>query len=78
MVDPDVQSEADESTEDVLASRIIAASGEHESVSTDEQLAALVAAARALTGEAAAGLFRAGGQRLRQRLGSPVWSNRFT
>jgi hypothetical protein len=78
MVDPDAQAEPDESTEDVLSARIIAASGEHESTSTDEQLAALVAAARRLTGDSAAGLFRTSGQRLRQRLGSPVWSNRFT
>jgi hypothetical protein len=78
MAGPDAQAEPDESTEDVLSARIIAASGEHESRSTDEQLAALVAGARRLTGDGAAGLFRASGQRLRQRLGSPVWSNRFT
>jgi hypothetical protein len=78
MSDPDVQGEADESTEDVLAARIIAATGDHQSVSTDEQLAALVAAARRLRGDTAAGLFRTGGPRLRQRVGSPVWSNRFT
>ena len=46
-------------------------------MSTEEQLAALVAAARGVTGEAAAGLFRVGGQRLRQRAGSPVQSSRF-
>ena len=78
MVDPDVQAEPDESTEDVLAARIIAATGEHESVSSEQQLAAMVAAARRLAGDSAAGLFRTGGQRLRQRVGSPVWSNRFT
>lgn len=78
MEDPDVQMERDESTEDVLAAKIISAKGEHESKSSEEQLAAMVAAARRLTGDTAAGLFRQGGQRLRQRIGSPVWSNRFT
>jgi hypothetical protein len=78
MNDPEVQGEPDESPEDVLASRIIAATGEHESAGTEEHLASLVAAARRLEGDHAAGLFRTGGQRLRQRVGSPVWSNRFT
>jgi hypothetical protein len=78
MNDPEVQGESDESPEDVLAARIIAATGEHESAGTEEQLASLVAAARRLGGDHAAGLFRTDGQRLRQRIGSPVWSNRFT
>jgi hypothetical protein len=78
MSDPEVQGELDESPEDVLASRIIAATGDHESAGSEEHLASLVAAARRLEGDHAAGLFRAGGQRLRQRIGSPVWSNRFT
>jgi hypothetical protein len=78
LVDPEMQGEPDESTEDVLAARIVSASAEHESVTSHEQLAALVKAARGLTGDAAAGLFRTGGQRVRQRVGSPVWSNRFT
>jgi hypothetical protein len=72
-----VKSEADESPADVLAARIVDAVGEDESVSTREQLAALVTAARGVTGDAAAGLFRVGGQRLRQRAGSPVQSSRF-
>ena len=48
-----VQSEADEAPVDELAARVVDASGEDESVSTDEQLAAMVAAARRVTGEAA-------------------------
>jgi hypothetical protein len=71
------QSDADGSPVEALAARILEAEGEHESVSTVEQLTALVAAARRVTGDAAAGLFREGGQRLRQRAGSPVLSNRF-
>jgi hypothetical protein len=81
-VDPEtrqvVQSVADESPVEALADRILAVQGDHESVSTPDQLTALVRAARGVAGEEAAGLFRAGGQRLRQRAGSPVRSNRFT
>jgi hypothetical protein len=74
----DVKSEPDPAPIEELAARIVAATGEHESVSSLEQLAALVRAAQAVTGDAAAGLFRSSGQRLRQRAGSPVWSARFT
>jgi hypothetical protein len=72
-----VKGDPDEAPVEELAARIVAATGEHESVSTKEQLAALVTAARALTGDAAAGLFRSSGQRVRQRAGSAVRSNHF-
>lgn len=72
-----VKGDPDAAPVEELAARIVAATGEHESVSTKEQLAALVTAARALTGDAAAGLFRSSGQRLRQRAGSAVRSNHF-
>lgn len=81
-VDPETRAvrpgEADESPEEVLAARIIEAGGEHESMSTREQLVALITAARGVREEAAAGLFRTDGSRLRERMGSPVQSARFT
>jgi hypothetical protein len=72
------QQPADEAPIEEIAARIVAASVERASVSTPEQLRALVTAARATPESAAGGLFRAAGQRLRQRAGSPVRSNRFT
>jgi hypothetical protein len=69
--------EPDDAPEEELAARIVAAAGADESVSTRDELAALVRAARTVPGDAAAGLFRNGGPRLRQRAGSPVRSNRF-
>ena len=71
------QAEADESPVEVLAAKIVEAEGEHGSVSTREQLVKLVIAAQGANGDAAAGLFRAGGPRLRERMGSPVKSARF-
>jgi hypothetical protein len=80
-VDPETggvrKTEADEAPAAELAARIVAAKGDDESVGSREDLAALVTAARRVGVDAAAGLFRASGQRLRQRAGSPVMSNRF-
>jgi hypothetical protein len=73
----DGASAPDESPVEELAGRIVSAAGEHESVSTREQLTALAQAARRVPAEAAAGLFRESGPRLRQRAGSPVASARF-
>ncbi|MFT3768561.1 MAG: hypothetical protein QM820_24205 [Minicystis sp.] len=70
--------DADPSPVEALAARVVAAAGNDESVSTREQLAALVIAARGVAADAAPGLFRSSGQRLRQRAGSPVRSARFT
>ncbi|APR80905.1 Hypothetical protein A7982_06252 [Minicystis rosea] len=71
------KSEPDLAPIEEIAARIVAAPSNDESVSTRAELAALVSAARAVTGDAAAGLFRASGPRIRQRTGSPVASHRF-
>jgi tetratricopeptide (TPR) repeat protein len=71
------QSAPDDAPEEALAARIVEAAAADESVSSREQLAALVTAARGVGGDAAAGIYRSEGARLRQRAGSPVQSNRF-
>lgn len=72
-----VKSEPDGASVEEIAARVVAEGGEHESVSTRDEVMALVKAAKAVTGEAAIGLFRTEGQRLRQRAGSAVKSARF-
>jgi tetratricopeptide (TPR) repeat protein len=72
-----VKSEADTAPLEEIAERVVAARADHESVSTRDDLTRLVAAAKGIDEQAAIGLFRSEGQRLRQRAGSAVKSARF-
>lgn len=80
-VDPETgavhQLAEDEAPVAELAAKIVAATGDHRSMSTTEQIVTLVTAVHGVAGEAAAGLYRTDGPRLRQRVGSPVVSHRF-